>query len=86
MSFRRMLRVQDGEGGEPTFRHAYECLRSLLNSNTLLLEQMAEIEAALGFYLPSSPFLRRKIFRMVDETLLLVEDLNVLAGDYDSFL
>jgi pyruvate,water dikinase len=61
-------------------RHAYECLRSLLNRNTLLLEQMSEIEADLRFYLSNSPTIQKKISRTVEETLLLAEDLNVLAG------
>ena len=60
-------------------RHSYECLRNLLNRNTLLLEQMSEIEADLRFYLSSSPAIQKKISRTVDETLLLAEDLNVLA-------
>jgi len=40
---------------------------------------MSEIEADLGFYHPSSPYLQWKITRMADETLLLAEDLNVLS-------
>jgi pyruvate,water dikinase len=67
-------------------RHAYECLRNLLNRNTLLLEQMSEIEADLGFYLASSPYIQRKINRMADETLLLTEDLNVLSRERFSAL
>ena len=62
-------------------RHAYECLRTLLNRNTLLLEQMSEIEADLRFYPSASPTLQKRISRMVEETLLLAEDLNVLAWD-----
>jgi pyruvate,water dikinase len=60
-------------------RHVYECLRNLLNRNTLLLEQMSEIEADLRFYLSTSPAIQKKISRTVDETLLLAEDLNVLS-------
>jgi hypothetical protein len=71
-------------------RHVYECLRNLLNRNTLLLEQMSEIEADLRFYLSTSPAIQKKISRTVDETLLLAEDLNVLsqgrfAGLYRAF-
>ena len=62
-------------------RHAYECMRNLLNRNTLLLEQMSEVEADLRFYPTTSPTIQKKIYRMVDETLLLAEDLNVLARD-----
>ena len=36
-------------------RHVYECLRTLLNRNTLLLEQMSEIEADLRFYPVNEP-------------------------------
>ncbi len=75
MSF-GLLRQREGE--EST-RHAYECLRNLLNRNTLLLERMSEIEADLEFYLPASPFIQRKVARMLEETLLLAEDLNVLS-------
>ena len=69
--------------GDPAVaaRHSYECLRTLLNRNTLLLERMAEIEAELRFHPPHSPFLRGKIARLSDETLLLCEDLNLLAED-----
>ncbi len=66
-------------GKQDRLRHAYECLRNLLNRNTLLLEQMAELEADLSFHRPDSPFIHRKIMRLADETLLLVEDLNVLT-------
>ncbi len=68
------------EGGQDA-RHIYECLRNLLNRNTLLLEQMSEIEADLRFYASTSPAIRKKISRTVEETLLLTEDLNVLAQD-----
>ncbi len=60
-------------------RHAYQCLRTLLDRNTLLLEQMSEVEADLRFYPSTSPTLQKRISRMTDETLLLVEDLNVLS-------
>jgi hypothetical protein len=78
MPFRFKRTVAAGKPGQDA-RHAYECLRNLLNRNTLLLEQMSEIEADLRFYLSSSPAIRKKISRTVDETLLLAEDLNVLA-------
>ena len=78
MSFRFLRRRKEGDRRQ-TARHSYECLRNLLDRNTLLLEQMSEIEADLGFYLPSSPHIQQKIVRMADETLLLAEDLNVLA-------
>jgi pyruvate,water dikinase len=41
---------------------------------------MSEVEADLRFYLPASPYIQRKITRVIDDTLLLTEDLNVLAG------
>jgi len=78
MPFRSKRRDAAGKPGQDA-RHAYECLRNLLNRNTLLLEQMSEIEADLRFYLSSSPAIQKKISRTVDETLLLAEDLNVLA-------
>ena len=74
-------RREDAEKDGQDARHAYECLRNLLNRNTLLLEQMSEIEADLRFYLSTSPAIQKKISRTVDETLLLSEDLNVLTQD-----
>ena len=74
-------RREDAEKDGQDARHAYECLRNLLNRNTLLLEQMSEIEASLGYYPSTSPTIQKRISRMVDESLLLAEDLNVLAQD-----
>lgn len=78
MAFGFKKRDAAGKSGQDA-RHAYECLRNLLNRNTLLLEQMSEIEADLRFSLSTSPALQNKIARTVEETLLLAEDLNVLA-------
>jgi len=69
-----------GRTDGPSVRHAYQSLRCLLDRNTLLLERMSEIESDLGYHLPSSPYVQRKITRMADDTLLLAEDLNVLCG------
>lgn len=60
-------------------RHAYEALRNLLDRNSLLLEQMAELESDLRFTAPESPPIRRKVSRLADEVLLLVEDLHLLS-------
>lgn len=68
-------------------RHAYEALRNLLNRNSLLLEQMAELESDLRFTAPESPPIRCKLSRLADEVLLLVEDLHLLShGGYESLL
>ncbi len=68
-------------------RHAYEALRNLLDRNSLLLEHMAELESDLRFTAPESPPIRRKVSRLADEVLLLVEDLHLLArGQYESLL
>lgn len=68
-------------------RHAYEALRNLLDRNSLLLEHMAEIESDLRFTDPNSPPIRRKVVRLADEVLLLVEDLHLLAhAQYESLL
>ncbi len=80
MLFGSRRRVSAGKAGQEA-RHAYECLRNLLNRNTLLLEHMSEIEAELRFYPSTSPTIQEGISRMVDETLLLAEDLNILARD-----
>jgi pyruvate, water dikinase len=73
------LRRGSSKGAGPSTRHAYECLRNLLDRNTFLLEQMSEIEADLGFYRSSKPHIQRKMSRMADESMLLAEDLNVLS-------
>jgi pyruvate,water dikinase len=78
MAFGSRRREAAGKHGQDA-RHAYECLRNLLNQNTLLLERMSKIEEDLRFYLPTSPYIQSGISRLVDETLLLTEDLNVLS-------
>ena len=71
--------------GARSMRQSYECLRDLLNRNTLLLEQMAEIDSDLRFYPPHNPLVLGRIRRMAEDTLLLVEDLNLLThGRFDA--
>lgn len=77
---------QAGHGDRgPSLRHTYECLRNLLNRNTILLEQMSEIEADLRFSPVHHPLVYARIRRMTEDALLLAEDLNVLTrGRFES--
>jgi pyruvate, water dikinase len=58
----------------------YRGLRHLLAANTELLEMLADIEADLFHLAPGECKLREAALALLDRTLLLIQDLDLLAG------
>jgi len=61
-------------------RQKYHGLRHLLSANTEILEMMADIEADLPHAVPGEPAFRESIIALTERTLLLIQDLVLLAG------
>ncbi|MGE5344757.1 MAG: PEP/pyruvate-binding domain-containing protein [Acidithiobacillales bacterium] len=61
-------------------RHRYRILRRLLAANSEMLEQMADLEADLAHYDPGEPVVVHPVLRLLDGSLLLAENLNLLTG------
>ena len=66
---------------EFAFRHRYETLRSLLYRNGTALQLMSDLEADLNHLEYSNPALWRPVQRLLDESLLMAQELNLLTGD-----
>jgi pyruvate, water dikinase len=69
-------KLPDGAG----LQHRYRVLRRLLAANSELLEGMADLEADLALLDPGQPQVRRGVLGLLDGSLLLAENLNVLTG------
>ncbi len=63
-----------------TLQQKYRGLRHLLAANTELLEMMADIEADLFHLAPGECKLREAVNALLDRALLLIQDLDLLAG------
>ena len=61
-------------------RHRYRVLRRLLAGNSELLDVMADLEADLAHLDPGEQAVRQPVLRLLDGSLLLAENLNVLTG------
>ncbi len=66
-------------GGVPLGHH-YRVLRRLLAANSEMLDLMAELEADLDYLDPGEPAIARRVMRLLDGSLLLAENLNILTG------
>jgi pyruvate,water dikinase len=64
-----------------TIWQRYRVLRRLLAANSELLELMADLEADLSHLEPSESQIRQPIIRLLEGSLLLAENLNILTGD-----
>jgi pyruvate,water dikinase len=64
---------------ETGFRARYETLRSLLNRNGHVLQLLSDLEADLNHLPHSDQRIRRPVERLLSETLLMVQELNILA-------
>ena len=64
-----------------SFRYRYETFRSVLRKNSMVLQSMADLEADLNFMRQSNVLIRNPVKRLVDESLLMVQELNILTGD-----
>jgi len=72
---------ETSSGVDHDFRLKYETLRSLLNRNNLSLELLSDLEADLNHLRSSSDLVKRPVWRLVDETLLMAEECNLLTGN-----
>ncbi len=66
--------------GEAPLGHDYRVLRRLLAANSEMLDLMADLEAALDYLEPGEPAIARRVMRLLDGSLLLAENLNILTG------
>ncbi len=64
-----------------SFRLQYETLRSLLFKNGVALQLMADLEADLNHLDHSDAHIQRPVQRLLDETLLMAQELNILTGN-----
>ena len=65
---------------EPMWQR-YRVLRRLLAANSELLELMADLEADLSHLEPGEYQIRQPIIRLLEGSLLLAENLNILTGE-----
>ena len=70
-------------GSEPdeALAHRYRTLRRLLAANSEMLELLADLEDDLWHLDPGDAHLRRPVLRLLDGSLLLAENLNLLTRD-----
>ncbi len=61
-------------------RHRYRVLRRLLAANSEMLELMADLEADLGHLDLGEHAIRQPVLRLLEGSLLLAENLNILTG------
>lgn len=66
-------------GQEYDFRLRYETFRALLEKNIGSLVIMSDLEADLNHMAPSDKRLKRPVKRLFEETLLMAQELNILA-------
>lgn len=76
MQFSRLSKTQ---GREYDFRLRYETFRALLEKNIGSLVIMSDLEADLNHMAPSDNRLKRPVKRLFEETLLMAQELNLLA-------
>lgn len=74
-----MSRATDATAATGLFRKRYETLRSLLNRNGRVLQILSDLEGDLRHLRSSDYRLRRPIERLCDETLLMAQELNLMA-------
>lgn len=73
-----------GIGGDYRFRLMYETLRSFLDRNNRTLRVLSDLEADLDHLHPSSEQIRGEVCAILEESLLMAQECNRLAGDrYD---
>ena len=68
------------------FRFRYETLRSLLNKNGSALQILSDLEADLNHIRHYDKRIKRPIQRLITESLLMAQELNLMAGDHYSDL
>jgi pyruvate,water dikinase len=66
--------------GGDLLRHRYRVLRRLLAANSEMLELMADLEADLAHLDPGERAIGQPVLSLLDGSLLLAENLNILTG------
>ena len=64
------------------FRFRYETLRSLLNKNGNALQILSDLEADLNHIRHYDKRIKRPIQRLITESLLMAQELNLMSGDH----
>jgi pyruvate,water dikinase len=67
-------------GESDLLKHRYRILRHLLAANSEMLELMADLEADLAHLDPGEPAVVQPVLGLLDGSLLLAENLNLLTG------
>jgi len=70
-----------GSDADFSFRYRYETFRSLLKKNSTALQLMADLEADLNFGRQHGQQIRRPIRMLLDTTLMMAQELNLLTGN-----
>ena len=71
-----------GFGDDYQFRFHYETLRSLLNKNGGALQILSDLEADLNHMRHYDKRVRRPIQRLITESLLMAQELNLMTSDH----
>jgi len=69
-----------------SLEHGYRTLRHMLDANSVLLEQLADLEIDLGYVDAGQPRIRSRLLALLDGSLLLADDLNYLTAERHSAL
>lgn len=69
-----------------SFRFRYETLRSLLNKNGQALQILSDLEADLNHMRHYDKRIKRPIQRLITESLLMAQELNMMTADHHSDL
>lgn len=77
----RRTRETEAVRADDRLRQRYRVLRRLLAANSEMLEQMSDLEADLSHLGPGEPVVGTRVLRLLDGSLLLAENLNVLTRD-----
>ncbi len=70
-----------GSDADFSFRYRYETFRSLLKKNSTALQLMADLEADLNFGRQRGRQIRRPVRMLLDTTLMMAQELNLLTGN-----
>lgn len=70
-----------GSDTDFSFRYRYETFRSLLKKNSTALQLMADLEADLNFGRQHRQQIRRPIRMLLDTTLMMAQELNLLTDN-----
>ena len=78
---RPMMRTHVDSDVDFSSRYRYETFRSLLKKNSTVLQLMADLEVDLNFNRQGGRGIHRPARELLDTTLLMAEELNILTAD-----